>query len=80
MAITGSIIGELANLRGFGAGQSAAFAAVEVPFSTFGATASFSGDFKDGVRYDLTSPPLGSDSRFLFPSLAQQSVDTWIPQ
>jgi hypothetical protein len=48
--------------------------AVTVPFALFGATASFDGDYKDAVRYDVTSPPLGSDSRFLFPSLQTQGV------
>jgi hypothetical protein len=47
---------------------------VSVPFNVFG-TGSFDGDYGDAVRYDVAAPPLGADSRFLFPSLAQQSVD-----
>jgi hypothetical protein len=49
---------------------------VEVPFNAFrfGAAATFSGDYADAVPSVKTSPPLGADSRFLYPSLRRERV------
>lgn len=50
---------------------------VVVPFgaATFGAVASFDGDYADARRIDITSPPLGADQRFLYPVFASKPVD-----
>jgi hypothetical protein len=55
--------------------------AAYVPFATFGtptfgAAATFDGDYSDAVRIERPSPPLGADRRFLFPLLPSEGVES----
>jgi len=61
--------------------RSAGFNRIERPsvmvefFSTFGATASFDGDYGTAQRRTVSSPALGMDNRRLFPVLPFESVE-----
>lgn len=48
---------------------------VVVPFSTFGAAASFDGDYSDAIPVRRVAAPLGADSRFLYPEFPVQGVE-----